>query len=413
MPARLVFWGQQSIWSAGDDAPLTTLIDDERLSPISPSKPHIVVARHPSKNFDKNFGVMTIPNLEYPTKAESLGKWLRGLNPGENTKDLNRVMEHIEDADFLVLGPGNFVTENSLELLRGPLAHACTMAFLASLTNTPVMLYGLSAARLASPHARRLAQWLLQESEIVTFRDKLSVENLLESGVALPDYYVLPDPVLGARKADQRAAEELSREWAPKKGPRLALAPRWTRWNEGLNTFETILAVTNLWLAHNPDADVLVVAQCTYDDLSDDDDRDFGHALRDACNDASRVVVDDRRLLPWQVEGLYSLADVALTVRLHGAVFASRMGIPTVGLSYDPKVSGFFSSMGRQAFCFEMPASPFEVFERLRYLVDNRQTESQHVQEVVAQLSEDTRAYADLLCKRIGLRSDKPEIAWR
>ncbi len=40
-------------------------------------------------------------------------------------------------------------------------------------------------------------------------------------------------------------------------------------------------------------------------------------------------------------------ASVVVGMRLHSLVFASQMGIPTVGLAYDPKVPRFLASIGR------------------------------------------------------------------
>lgn len=401
MAARLAFWGAYTIWSAGDDAPLTTLNDDRRFRGGPHYEPNVVIARHPNSEFDKNFGVRSIQNIEHPTQKDSQGRWFVGLNPGDDKANLFRLLDHLEQADFLILGAGNFVNQDSHDLFRGPLSHAHVMAHLASVAKTPVMLYGINASSLHTDSARRVAQWLLDHASILTFRDSLSVDLLEGSGIDVPSHSILPDPALGARPADLEARDAVDAVMGVSKGLRLAVAPRWTEWNPALRTFESTLEIVNLWLSHHDDADVLIVPQCTYSDVHDDDDRTIARALRRASVAPERVFFPAKRLLPWAVEGLYSSADVALAVRLHGAVFASRAGLPTIGLSYREKVKAFFSEIKQDSNCFSLPVSPRAVFERLIFLLDSREAHSKEITKTIEVLTQDVKKYGELLSARL------------
>ena len=48
--------------------------------------------------------------------------------------------------------------------------------------------------------------------------------------------------------------------------------------------------------------------------------------------------------------GLTSRMQAVISMRLHGLIFAAGQGIPLVGITYDPKVSGFLSYMGQELY---------------------------------------------------------------
>ena len=46
----------------------------------------------------------------------------------------------------------------------------------------------------------------------------------------------------------------------------------------------------------------------------------------------------DRRCRPQELMGVIGLAELVVSMRLHTLIFSARMGVPLVGLVYDPKV---------------------------------------------------------------------------
>ncbi|MBE5821735.1 MAG: polysaccharide pyruvyl transferase CsaB [Clostridiales bacterium] len=53
--------------------------------------------------------------------------------------------------------------------------------------------------------------------------------------------------------------------------------------------------------------------------------------------------------LPSQVAGLMSLMSLNIGVRLHSLVFSTIANVPTIGISYDPKIDGFLQDIGMKA----------------------------------------------------------------
>jgi polysaccharide pyruvyl transferase WcaK-like protein len=52
-------------------------------------------------------------------------------------------------------------------------------------------------------------------------------------------------------------------------------------------------------------------------------------------------------------------------MRLHGLVFAMAMGVPMVGLSYDPKVEAFMEQAGLGRYCLPLESFDWETAEYL------------------------------------------------
>ena len=62
-------------------------------------------------------------------------------------------------------------------------------------------------------------------------------------------------------------------------------------------------------------------------------------------------------------EDIFNDADLVISMRLHGCVIASIMGIPWIGLSYDPKVASFAESCEWTDFCYDPIDANTEFFE--------------------------------------------------
>ena len=59
-----------------------------------------------------------------------------------------------------------------------------------------------------------------------------------------------------------------------------------------------------------------------------------------------RAAVIEEELRPSLALALFQAADFAIGMRLHALILATAAGIPSLGLSYDPKIDGFLSEVG-------------------------------------------------------------------
>lgn len=63
------------------------------------------------------------------------------------------------------------------------------------------------------------------------------------------------------------------------------------------------------------------------------------------------AVLMPNRYLPSEILGTMGLMDVNIGVRLHALVFSAVMNVPTIGISYDPKIDGFLELINMTPVC--------------------------------------------------------------
>ena len=63
------------------------------------------------------------------------------------------------------------------------------------------------------------------------------------------------------------------------------------------------------------------------------------------------TVLMPNRYLPSEILGTMGMMDVNIGVRLHSLVFSAVMNVPTIGISYDPKIDGFLDMIDLMPVC--------------------------------------------------------------
>jgi polysaccharide pyruvyl transferase WcaK-like protein len=353
---RIVIAGAYGIQNAGDDAPLLVLARSLRARYPEAELQLDVLARHPDPLLAEASGARFLANPEYPSRAAARGKHFRGLNPGDDRADLERLEDAIRGADLVVAGAGNVLVDLALDLFRGPVPLLALYAFLADVHRVPLMLYGISAGPLATSRGRELSAWIARRAAAITVRDEGSRALLTELDPEC-DPELLPDPVLGlAPASDARFEEALAAERIPRQGarPRLALALRDLGFL-GRSRDAVVAALRRL----SGRFELLFVPQSTY---AEDDDRAEAEAVVRALGDVPALEVCGRHA-PDVLMRFYELADVTLAIRLHGAVFSAMAGTPVVGLEYLPKVRGFLARVGLESGCLALDEATPERIE--------------------------------------------------
>ncbi|EFK97388.1 Polysaccharide pyruvyl transferase [sediment metagenome] len=408
---KLLFEGAYGIQSAGDDAALEALLAMIRRKVIKEPIETTVFARHPSANFDKDFSVRTIQNTEYPTKEESMGRWLRGFNYGDTPEILLDNYRYFLEADVVILGAGNFINENSFGLFRGMLARFCVSTFMAKAAQVPCFLYGLSASELKSTLSQMMANWLFAAADKTTFREASSINLLRNIEIQLPDTIEeLPDPVICSSCATrEQILKVLSAEGiAPKSNrKRLAVSLRGFLHLGGKafqEYFDRMQIPLKDWISN--DGEILFIPHCTYEfDKPESDDRHVADLLVRNAHFQSNVYIIRGQYRPWEIEGLYSMCDAALCTRLHASVFACKQGIPTVAIGYEPKVEGFWNSIGLSEYCMPFNSSGEDISRLLTNSLNS--FPRAQVNKSLKELAQRAERYAEIV---IDLANSKSRI---
>lgn len=78
-------------------------------------------------------------------------------------------------------------------------------------------------------------------------------------------------------------------------------------------------------------------------------DYEFSNRIIEKMDTKCHLLYDD--FVPSQMAGLMSLMKLNIGVRLHSLVFSIIVGVPTIGITYDPKVDGFLNEIGMKPVC--------------------------------------------------------------
>ncbi len=397
---KILCAGAYGIENAGDDLPLINLCAElGRLLPDH-TLDFRVLSRHPDQVEAESYGVTMIQNPEYASGAAAMGRWFRGLNPGDDPEILASLRQEIRQADLLVLGAGNALIDQTIDVLRGPVPLLSLYGFLAALYQTPLMIYGMSVGPLKTAWGRDLSRGLLASARIITVRDQASVDLIgdifAEESRPVPQIHLLPDPALAATVPGVGRGEKILAE------ENLVVPPDKILIAVGLRDLARPLdeeigvqledSVVGMMDELSEEAAFLLIPQSTY---GEDDDRLLARRLIKRTR--ARCLLVQKRLHPAHLIALYGLARVTLAGRLHAAVFSVLAGVPVVGIDYLPKVGGFLEQLGTGARTVAVGTLSAEVLvEELRCLLGLADPQRKELARRVEALSRQAGQYAQL-----------------
>jgi colanic acid/amylovoran biosynthesis protein len=381
----ILYAGAYGTQNAGDDLPL--LVMKRMLDDRAAGQPriHRVLAREVNAWDISAYGVKMIRNPEYSSRAESAGKWFRGLNFADSRWPMMRLSAEFRRCDLVILGAANWIIDLTLDTLRGPLALLALYVFLADLHQKPVLLYGLSAETLSKRWGKDLTHWIIRRATAVTVRDLWSSEYL-SALTGRKDIEHLPDPVLGGAQPQASVVARISSKYFPpgRGKPWIAVGLRDLRPVLGPGTAEAVEtamcgAIQQLRCHYR----FMFVPQSTY---AEDDDRNVARTLASRLhNDVEYRIIEDR-CHPEELIAIYSRCVLTMAVRLHAAVFSVVANTPVVAISYLQKVENFMQEIELPD--FGLPAARLETADIVR---------------VATTALHDTESLKKRMCKRFAL----------
>ena len=227
------------------------------------------------------------------------------------------------------------------------------LPLLAQMLGRPAHLFAVGVGPLADRDAQAFMRWLAERLDGLSVRDAESRELLLSiPGFSRP-VGVVPDPVYALELGDAVAPAQLEHV-----AGRRVLAVNVRPWaHEGEEDMSARLARVVGRVAGRHE---LALAGVPFQDL--------GGADVTALETLFAAVPDDipRTVLPWTADaaaiaGTLRASTAMLAMRLHANLLAHRLGVPAVGIAYDPKVSSHFEEVGRADACLELNAPEDEL----------------------------------------------------
>lgn len=334
MPIKILLAGASTygVKNMGDDAMLYTLTQElhRRLDcEIT------FLARHPNSSYDKLYGIRSIKNYEHDSKANSLGRWFFGFNPGDPHTHLDAIRTAIAESDLVVLGGNSFMEVSLNQFLRGVASYSALLATFSMFFNKPFALYGVAGHEMKSDFTKEIARFLAGNAKLVTVREEFFKNALKNAGVSGDHIRVGGDPAFGIEPiaGDEKGRGVLDREkirFSSKTVIGIGFRHMYWVWNEQ-QTAEYMEKMAGLCdhLIEAYDADLLFIPNCTYDvDTPLEDDRHIAGLVRARMRLASRTHCPKGEMDLLETLSLYRHINILASNRRHSNIFAAVHGKP-------------------------------------------------------------------------------------
>lgn len=304
---RIVVSGYYGSKNAGDEAMLAAML--EVLGDLEP-KLHITVISASPVDTSARHGVDSV-------------SWL----------DFLAIIKALRGADLLISGGGSLLQNVTS---RRSLYYYLVIIRLAKMLGTRVMLYAQGIGPIMGQLARKVMRCVVNKADLITVRDKGSLEELDSLGVKKPIIECTADPVLAIHPVDKEAGRAIFKAYHAD-GAKSVVGISVRDW-QGCHHFKEVLAEVSDRVVRDLGARVVFLPMQYPEDVH------AAEGVAALTKEACTVLQDEYTTAEFL--SLVGNMDLLLGIRLHALIFAGVMGVPMIGISYDPKIDRFLDSIG-------------------------------------------------------------------
>ena len=250
-----------------------------------------------------------------------------------HTFDFAAITRALRSADMLLFGGGSLIQNVTS---RRSLYYYLGTARLAKRLSCTVMMYGCGIGPLSHALDRKQTAKVLNSCvDAITLRDEKSALLLAELGVTKPEITLAADPVLSLYGCDDAEADRFMSDSGLTPDEKICFALRpWQMQSERLDALSIAvkyayeeLKLTPVFMTLNPELDTAIAEKVA-------EAAGVPYVILPAIKDAELAI------------GVMKKMRLVVSMRLHALLFAASIGTSAVGISYDPKVSGFMEYTG-------------------------------------------------------------------
>jgi len=251
-----------------------------------------------------------------------------------NRYDILKIRRALKTSKLLIFGGGSLIQDVTSDKSLWYYLHVIKQAMHAK---TPVMFYANGIGPVKKEVNRKKVRAVMNKVDMISLRDANSYEEMKRMGVNLSRTVVTADPALTIEGCDTETAKKLLKEeWVPTDKKLLGISVR--SWKSCSSAYWDKLArcVEDICLKY----DYVAV----WIPLKHRDDIVISKEVASKMKIRSYVL--RKAYTAPEIVGIVGCCDLMIAMRLHAMIYATESGVPAVGLSYDPKVSGFVKYIG-------------------------------------------------------------------
>jgi len=304
---RVVMSGYYGFSNAGDDAILESI--HHAIGETSGEIAVTVLSKKPEQT-QKQYDVDAVPRFH-------IGKVFSALRRG----------------DALLSGGGSLLQDTTS---TRSLLYYLAIIRCAQLLGKPVMLYANGIGPVCHSGNRCRVRRAVERATVVTLRDRGSARELTDMGVKRSDLYITADPVFRLAPAPvERGRELLCTAGLKPHTPFAAVAVR--GWPHAEQFFSELACLCD-YLHRQYGLEIVFLL------MQPQRDRSAVRLVKEKMKEPCHVL--EVLCTPRELMAVLGEARLCLAMRLHTLIFAARMAVPSLGLVYDPKVTGYLEELG-------------------------------------------------------------------
>ena len=269
------------------------------------------------------------------------------FNPKETTSLYNvdsvfrynifKTHKAIKNSELFILGGGSLIQDvTSTKSLLYYLWMICR----AFRHKTPVMLYANGIGPVNKPRNRRLVKKVLNRVSFITLRDENSLKELKTIGVNKPETIVTADPVFAVNARNDAEADRLLKESGISEDEKFAVLSvrNWKALPEDFN--DIFASMADYISSRHGLTPVFVPLHYPFDASAS---RKIISKMK-----SRALFIGGRTDIPTTLS-IVKKSSLTISIRLHMLIYSACAGVPSIGISYDPKVTGFQSLIDQPA----------------------------------------------------------------
>ncbi len=244
------------------------------------------------------------------------------------------ILRAVRQCDMLISGGGSLLQDVTSSK---SIHYYLFIIRLAKLLRKKVFIYSQGIGPIDHAFNRRATARALKKADGIVVRDERSAKLLEQIGLPQERIVITADPVIRMKRPDRTVGREILARAGIKKDGRLTVG--WAiREKNRDSTFVREITECIRWLRENYDAESVLIP------FHYEEDREVCSVIAERTNGAAKCLSE--KYLSEDMLSIIGNMDVLVGVRLHSMIYAAIMGVPIIGVSYDPKCTAFLNSVG-------------------------------------------------------------------
>ena len=300
-----------------------------------------------------------------------------------NRYNLLKLKRELRKSHLFIFGGGSLIQDVTSDKSLWFYLNMLKLAFGAKI---PVMLYANGIGPVNKLKNRKKVAKILNKANIITLRDEKSLKEVNDMGVST-EKIVTADPALSMAGVDNATARKLLaeeniicdndilgisiRDWKDCDGA------FWTRFAEQIDEIcdKYKLAPVFIPLKKPDDTEISKIVQAKI--------KTKGHIL-------------NKPYTAEEIVGIFGVCELTIGMRLHSLIYAAAVCCPAIGISYDPKVSGFVDYIGTSSSLELNEVKENRLILKADEIMKNKEKIKEELAEKQAEFKEKTKKTAQI-----------------